>query len=124
MGLISYTAVLPLHPYTNTLLGLSSGHGVVHTRAGGSPGRHAAARHALEHALELRRAVREAVAPEAVAGVLDELDEGDEETPLFFVRRTVAWRSGGGVDLLMYFLKTRKNNLSHKALLKNTPPWE
>lgn len=72
----------PLHCILS-LLGLARGDRVVHARAGAGPGRHAAARHALEHALKLGRAVREAVAPEAVAGVLDELDEGDEQPPLF-----------------------------------------
>lgn len=73
------------------LLSLSGGDCIVDAGAGGSPGRHAAARYALEHALELRCAVREAVAPEAVAGVLDELDEGDQEPPLF-----ISEFSGGG----------------------------
>lgn len=46
---------------------------------------HAGARHALEDALDLRGAAREAVLPEVVARVLDELDEGDEEAPLWLV---------------------------------------
>lgn len=92
---LDYTAAAAIAP----LLSLSPGDGVVHTRAGGRAGRHAAACHALEHALELGRAVREAVAPEAVAGVLDELDERDQEPPLFVVgqrRRRRGGQRGGG----------------------------
>ena len=40
--------------------------------------RHARARHRLEEALDLGRAAREALGPEVVARVLDELDERDE----------------------------------------------
>lgn len=44
-------------------------------------GPHARARHALKQALDLWGHPREGVAPEGVARVLDELDEGYEQTP-------------------------------------------
>ena len=49
-------------------------------RAGGASA-HAAAGHGLEELLDLRRAADERVRPEGVARVLDELDEGDQQTP-------------------------------------------
>ena len=44
-------------------------------------GSHAGGGHAVEQALDLGGAVRELEAPEVVARVLDELDEGDEQAP-------------------------------------------
>lgn len=48
---------------------------------GGLVGPHARLRDRLEQALDLRVAVREGEAPEVVARVLDQLDEGDEQAP-------------------------------------------
>ena len=65
------------------LLGGACCDGVVRACSGPRCARsHAASRHAFENTLELRRAVREAVAPEAVARVLDELDKGYQKPPL------------------------------------------
>ena len=44
-------------------------------------GGHAGGGDTVEEALDLGRAVRELEAPEVVARVLDELDEGDEQAP-------------------------------------------
>merc|ERR1719272_2878358 len=44
-------------------------------------GGHARAREALEEPLDLGRTAREALGPEVVARVFDELDEGDEQAP-------------------------------------------
>lgn len=42
---------------------------------------HARAGHGLEQLLDLRRAVHELVVPELEHGILDELDERDEQAP-------------------------------------------
>ena len=93
-----------------------------------SSGSHAAARHALEHALQLGRAVREAVAPEAIARVLDELYESDQKPPLSTTRidngRDRGGQGGGGErEASGYVLYGRGGGGSLPTGARGVPPW-